>query len=1788
MPKPVPAAGLSPPPGDEKTTMQTPLLNLFTTSRFPTARRLRRVERRRPLSSEQLERRLALAVTTPFEVRFTTNDTGDITFAANTLMTAGPPATPQEIADAQNGVGEDLNNNDFTMTYVDIDSDATTFNSSFSDLVMPAGSEVLFAGLYWGARTNNSFPTGLSSQRNNVKFKAPGDTAYRDLTGTTIGTTDSSYQAFADVTNIVKTAEAGTYTTANVQSITNSSDYYAGWSLVVAYRAPGEPARNLTIFDGYGKVANSTGDKTIDVSISGFKAPPSGPVNATLGFITYEGDRGSDGDKVFFDGGLGPKQLSDASNPANNFFNSTISNRGSLVPTKNPNYVNQMGYDADLVTANGVIKNAATSATITLTTGGETYYPGVVTSAIELFAPEITVAKQVADLNGGTVQAGDVLRYTITVANDPTALDAAVNVLLNDAIPANTTYKPGSLVITAGANVGTKTDAADGDQAELMGSSVRFQLGSGAGGAGTSGGRLAPGESTTVTFEVTVNAGIPAATLIENTATVGFTGQTSGFNLNATGFADIATPTAADLAVTKTDGKTQYVPGTTSTYTIVVTNNGPSDVVGAQVTDIMPANFANPTWTATYSAGSTGPASGSGDINALVDLLTGGTATFTVTAPIRAEATGNITNVVTVTPPAGVPDPKPDNNTALDTNTFLAPAALAVTKTVSDTNGGFVVAGDRLRYTIIVTNSATSPAEAAANVSLADLIPANTTYAGNLTFSQGSGTGSQAAGVSGNLGTLAQGASATITFDVTVNAGITPSTVITNTANAAGTGAVSGLPLSGTASVGIATPTAADLGIVKTGPTTFTPGVPFTYQIVVTNKGPSAVTAATVSDTFPAGITTATWTASYTGTGSSGPASGSGNIAAAINLANGGTATFLVTATPNSTIAALTTLSNTATVATPAGVPDPNPQDNTSTTTATSSPVTDLAVTKTDGKPTYVPGAPVTYTIVVTNNGPSFATQASVIDTLDPAVIDVAAATWTAVFSGTGSTGNASGTGSLGEIINLAAGGTATYTVTAPTLATATTSLVNTVAVGTSNLSNDPNPTNNTATDTNTVVLAPALDVVKSVVDVNDGFVVAGDTLRYTIVVSNAAGSPAREAATNVALADLIPTNTTYAGNLTFTQGTITGSQGSGVGGNLGTIAAGGSATVTFDVTVNGPIPPKTVITNTATANGTGADSGLPVSASGEVGIATPPASDLKIVKTAPATYVPGSPLTYTIVVSNTGPTDSTGAQIADAIPAGVTGFSWTAVTAGGATVAASSGSGAIATSADLPAGGTVTFTVTAQTDPARTTAIDNTATITPTDGNPDPNPNDQTSTATSTPVITTDLSITKTDGTTTYTPGQSVTYTITVTNAGPSTATAARVQDTLPSIITTASWTAAITAGTGVLANTSGTGSINELVDLGPGATVTYTMTAITSSISSTNLVNTATVTGSDGTTDSATDTNTPVINSQILLGTDIGCESTPLVRVLNPADGSLVTEFYAYEPNFRGGVHVYGYDVTGDGIDEIITAPGPGRPGEVKVFDRTGSPLTQYSMFPFGPGYRGGVEIAAGSITGPGTSQLVAGQQRGGLARVFPITAGGISSTPVRQLRPFGAGYRGGLSVATADIGTFNGSSLTAASPDGISELVIGSGPGIRARVNVYNGVPATPAMVNTFNPISRTYNRGVSVAQLPGAPGSADGILVSAGSRGGSTVETYRGTSKVPAASFAAYSGAAARADVFSAALSESEIYSVQGQFGTAPAVKQPGVVKNTAPSGGAQSTLSGSTPFAPPLRISVLRK
>ena len=253
----------------------------------------------------------------------------------------------------------------------------------------------------------------------------------------------------------------------------------------------------------------------------------------------------------------------------------------------------------------------------------------------------------------------------------------------------------------------------------------------------------------------------------------------------------------------------------------------------------------------------------------------------------------------------------------------------------------------------------------------------------------------------------------------------------------------------------------------RTASATYTPGLGITYTIVVSNAGPSFVAGATVADTIPAAITGAAWTAVFTGAGSSGAAGGSGNINQTINLAAGGTATYTVTGTVSPT--ATGNLVNTATVAAPVGMTDPMAGNNSATDTDTLAGQADLQITKTDGSATYTPGLGITYTIVVTNAGPSFVAGATVADTI-PAAITGAA--WTAVFTGTGSSGTAGGSGNINQTINLAAGGTATYTVTGTVSPTATGNLVNTATVAAPLGMTDPAAGNNSATDTDT--LAPA------------------------------------------------------------------------------------------------------------------------------------------------------------------------------------------------------------------------------------------------------------------------------------------------------------------------------------------------------------------------------------------------------------------------------------------------------------------------------------------------------------------------------------------------------------------------------------------------------------------------------------------------------------------------------------------------------------------------------------------
>src|SRR5262249_1943619 len=233
------------------------------------------------------------------------------------------------------------------------------------------------------------------------------------------------------------------------------ADQSGGWAIAVVYSDSHLPTRDLTVFDGLRFV--TAGGAPIDITLSGFLTPPDGPVSTRIGMVAYEGDLGTTGDTASLDG----RPLFNAANPQNNFFNSSISYRGSPYDDRTPAYLNGFGFDADIIDATGILTNDQTSATLHLTTTSDGYAPGAVSFATDLYAPSIEATKTV---DRDTAQPGDVLTYDVTLTND--GLDAAVNTSLHDPIPAWTSYVPGSLEIVRGTGAGAKTDRPGDDQAE--------------------------------------------------------------------------------------------------------------------------------------------------------------------------------------------------------------------------------------------------------------------------------------------------------------------------------------------------------------------------------------------------------------------------------------------------------------------------------------------------------------------------------------------------------------------------------------------------------------------------------------------------------------------------------------------------------------------------------------------------------------------------------------------------------------------------------------------------------------------------------------------------------------------------------------------------------------------------------------------------------------------------------------------------------------------------------------------------------------------------------------------------------------------------------------------------------------------------------------------------------------------------------------------------------------------------------------------------------------------------
>ncbi|WP_199119798.1 DUF11 domain-containing protein, partial [Pedobacter sp. ASV28] len=803
---------------------------------------------------------------------------------------------------------------------------------------------------------------------------------------------------------------------------------------------------------------------------------------------------------------------------------------------------------------------------------------------ITLTAPDIEVVSKT--VSNATPNVGSNVTFTITVRNNG---GPAANVIVNDLLLAGYQY-----VSHTTATGSYNTTTGDWSVGNLT-------------------------NSTSVSLQVVAKVlGNKLASEYRNTASTNHLGDSDASNNSK--FVDVTPVPIADLAVTNTDGKTTYTPGTTNTYTFTVTNSGPSDAPGSVITNTLPTGVTG-TWTAVYAGGAAGAANGTGSISQTVDIPSGGSVTYTYVVSVPSSFTGNFVNTGSAATATGITDPTPANNTATDADAQNSIADLLVTNTDGKTT---YTPGTTNTYTFVVTNGGPSDAPGS---TITNNLPAGVTGTWTAVYAGGAAGAANGAGSISQTVDIPSGGSVTYTYVVNVPSSFTGDFVNTGSA-ATATGITDPTPANNTATDTDTQASIADLAVTNTdGKTTYTPGATNTYTFTVTNNGPSDAPGSSITNTLPTGVT-GSWTAAYAG-GATGTALGSGSIAETANIPSGGSIiyTFVVNVPAGFTGNFLN--SGTATPAT--GITDSNIANNTATDTDTQNSIADLAVTYTDGKTTYTPGTSNTYTFTVTNNGPSNAPGSVITNTLPTGITG---GTWTAVY--TGATGPANGSGDINQTIDLPSGASVTYTYVIDVPSNFTGNFTSMGSAATATGITDPTPANNTATDTDTPNRIADLIVTNT-----DGKTTytPGTTNTYTFVVTN--GGPSD--APGSVITNTLPTGVTGSWTALYAGGATGTVLGSGSIAETANIPSGGSITYTYVVNVpssftgdfvnTGSAATATGITDPTPANNTATDTDI----SNRI-------ADLIVTNTdGKTTYTPGTTNTYTFVVTNGGPSDAPG-----------------------------------------------------------------------------------------------------------------------------------------------------------------------------------------------------------------------------------------------------------------------------------------------------------------------------------------------------------------------------------------------------------------------------------------------------------------------------------------------------------------------------------------------------------------
>jgi uncharacterized repeat protein (TIGR01451 family) len=830
-------------------------------------------------------------------------------------------------------------------------------------------------------------------------------------------------------------------------------------------------------------------------------------------------------------------------------------------------------------------------------------------------SPEGVAIKSVTDENGGNLEPGDSLLYTIVFRNQ-SGFD--VNDLeFIEEIPADTTYIPSSVTIPSGSTVVSETPVL-----RITGIDVP-----------------AHGQ-VEVTFRVEVFDPVPAGvTQIINQGTVFYDSDGDGTNdatqqtdgdttqpgeqptvIPVTAGSNFGETTKAAALQIDADGNGVITPGDTLRYTVVIKNTGDQDATGVTFTDPIPADTTYVTGSVTATSGSADNVAGSIEWTGDVAVGSRVTITFEVTVNSGIMTGAVISNQGTVAydDSTVLTDGNPSEPGAQPTDVTVGgmPEGVAI-KNVTDENGGNVEPGDSLLYSIVLRNESGFDV---VGMEFTDAIPADTTYiATSATAPAGSTVASETPLLRITGINVPAHSQALITFRVSainplpagVSEIVNQGTVFydsdgdgTNDATQQTDGDTTQpgeqptvIPVTAGSNFGETTKAAA-LQIDADGNGVITPGDTLRYTVVIKNTGDQDATGVTFTDPIPADTTYVTGSVTAT-SGSADNVAGSIEWTGDVAVGSRVTITFEVTV--NSGIMTGAVISNQGTVAyddstvlTDGNPSEPGAQPTDVTVGGMPEGVAIKSVTDENGG-NVEPGDSLLYTIVFRNQSGFDVNDLEFIEEIPADTTYIAAS----VTVPSGSQVESEKPVLRVTGIDVPARGQVEVTFRVQVVDPVPAGVTQIINQGTVFYDSDGDGTNDATQQTDgdtaqpgnqpttiAVTAGPNFDqttkAAKLQTDANgDGAVGPGDTLRYTVKVYNTGNM---HSGSSTAFEDPIPFNTTYVtGSVSATDGTVNYNAGSNRIDWTGEVSAGGTVTLVFDVTVDSGIATGTTLSNQGT-----------------------------------------------------------------------------------------------------------------------------------------------------------------------------------------------------------------------------------------------------------------------------------------------------------------------------------------------------------------------------------------------------------------------------------------------------------------------------------------------------------------------------------------------------------------------------------------------------------------------------